>query len=62
VWRPGSVRIAGGAHSAPPDLLAGFKRGLALWGRDGRSRGQGRGGREVGEGKKGGEERRIGGS
>jgi hypothetical protein len=46
VWRPGSARTRWGAHSAPPDPLAGCRGPL----RGGRG---GRGGKEGWEGKEG---------
>jgi hypothetical protein len=50
VWRPGSARTRWGAHSAPPDPLAG-RRGPLRGGRGKGGRGRERKGRERREGK-----------
>jgi len=51
---------AGGAYSAPPDSLAGFK-GPTSKGREGKGRGEGgeRRGKEIGKGREGKGERRC---
>jgi len=50
VWRPGSAEPGGGAYSAPPDLLAGFRgeRRVGRKGQGGRGVGMGREGEEWG--------------
>jgi len=54
VCRPGSARIAGGAYSAPPDTLAGFKGPTSKEGEGKGREEKGRGGKgREGEGKEG---------